>query len=1083
MIAIFTRLTKAQKAFYRDSCFRWKWESRELFNSCARASNLACAVSFVIVVFASLLLFGKEALAQAQSQNYYYDPAGRLIVVVDPASGSATYNYDANGNILSVVRAPLTTVVAAQVSPSSAAVGATVTIYGTAFGTTANTSVSFNGKAAVVSAATSTTLTVTVPSGATSGQITVTAPGGSAKTLYNFTVLAAAPTVTSVPAGAIAQGSTFTVGGTGFDTNPAKNVVVINGMRAQVTAATATSLTVVAPVCVGLSKVQVETANGVAASAASVTMLPAGQTAANLQTTVSTSLGSAATLSFDGTGRAIMVTFSATQGQTMMAYFSAADSALSGGAVTALYAPDGSSFFYNNYGGQIVANTPFGPYPAQGTGVYTFWITPPAAAGSATLNFVNVPAAASAALTTSGTAVALTTATVGQQMQARFNATGGNNIAVQVVNPSNGQGTTNFGNASHYDYFYVSGPNGPIYATWMNYSHNFPGFFSGGLPLAANGTGTYTITMWPDFPHVGELDYAFYNVPAPASAALAANGTAKSLTTTVPGQTFSATFTGTAGQVISLDLLVQSGTLGSNHGDVVTITGPSGQLWTFSWWWAIGSEIFTGPLTLPSAGTYTITDVPDGMETGQLQFTLYTVPASAKAALTVGGSAVTLATTVPGQTFAPTFTGAANQRISVLMNVVSGTLGSEHGDTVTLTGPTGVVWTGSMAWSNNPTQLFSGVVTLPANGAGTYTISDAPYFTETGQLSFQVTQVPADVTGTISIGGSAVSLATTAPGQRMVLAFNGTAGQTISLLSNAFTGTLASAGGQVVILAPDGSTQAYSGSLCCGGSAYSNNINLTQTGTYTITLTPNSTSTGGATFQLYNEAALTSTLTPGGGSVGLTTSSPDQTINLTMPETAGHRVAVLVQLDPTLTAAGNSWVITAPDGSTQLYSFSGVNGSALWTGAMPLGSVSATTPTLTQTGNYTVSLTPLNLAEGAATFTAYDVPSDVTGTISVGHNASFALTTPGQGLRATYAGTANASATFAVTPTSVNPSSVCFNVTVLEPDGATSLNAGQACGGPYGTGSLTLPASGNYTIVAVPAAPATGTFTVGVTSP
>jgi hypothetical protein len=86
-------------------------------------------------------------------------------------------------------------------------------------------------------------------------------------------------------------------------------------------------------------------------------------------------------------------------------------------------------------------------------------------------------------------------------------------------------------------------------------------------------------------------------------------------------------------------------------------------------------------------------------------------------------------------------------------------------------------------------------------------------------------------------------------------------------------------------------------------------------------------------------------------------------------------------------------------------------------------------------------------------------------------------------LRATYAGTAGVAATFTVTPTSVNPSSACFNVTVLDPDGVTVLNAGQACASGYSTGSQTLPSSGNYLVVAVPNVPATGTFTVGVTSP
>ena len=207
-------------------------------------------------------------------------------------------------------------------------------------------------------------------------------------------------------------------------------------------------------------------------------------------------------------------------------------------------------------------------------------------------------------------------------------------------------------------------------------------------------------------------------------------------------------------------------------------------------------------------------------------------------------------------------------------------------------------------------------------------------------------------------------------------------------------------------------------------------------------------------------------------------------MNLTMPETAGHRVAVLVQFSTNLASQDTLFNITAPDGSTPLLGSNTTPGSSLWTGALPQGNVTSTTPLLTQTGNYALSLQEITgVGTGNATFTAYDVPADLTGTVSVGHNATFNVTTPGQGLRATFAGTANANATFNVAPTSVNPSSACFNVTMLEPDGVTVLNSGQACSGGYSTGSQTLPTTGNYLVVAVPNVPATGTFTVGVTSP
>lgn len=74
-------------------------------------------------------------------------------------------------------------------TPTSGAVGTTVTITGTNFSTTpASNIVQFNGVAAVVSASTATSITVVVPAGATSGKISVTVNGMTATSTNDFTV-------------------------------------------------------------------------------------------------------------------------------------------------------------------------------------------------------------------------------------------------------------------------------------------------------------------------------------------------------------------------------------------------------------------------------------------------------------------------------------------------------------------------------------------------------------------------------------------------------------------------------------------------------------------------------------------------------------------------------------------------------------------------------------------------------------------------------------------------------------------------------------------------------------------------------
>lgn len=91
-------------------------------------------------------------------------------------------------------------------SPTNGIVGSTVTITGTNYSTIAtNNTVAFNGVAALVNAATTTTLTATVPVGATTGFITVTTAAGTAKSATAFTVLTppdvpSNPTATAVSA-------------------------------------------------------------------------------------------------------------------------------------------------------------------------------------------------------------------------------------------------------------------------------------------------------------------------------------------------------------------------------------------------------------------------------------------------------------------------------------------------------------------------------------------------------------------------------------------------------------------------------------------------------------------------------------------------------------------------------------------------------------------------------------------------------------------------------------------------------------------------------------------------------------------
>lgn len=111
-------------------------------------------------------------------------------------------------------------------NPKKGQVGATIVITGTNFDSTtaSNNAVKFNGVAAIVTKATSTQLTVTVPSGATSGKIMATVNSLSDTSVSAFDVRG--PLKLSVSAG-ITNQLIYLTGGNGFGTTPDSNDLVI----------------------------------------------------------------------------------------------------------------------------------------------------------------------------------------------------------------------------------------------------------------------------------------------------------------------------------------------------------------------------------------------------------------------------------------------------------------------------------------------------------------------------------------------------------------------------------------------------------------------------------------------------------------------------------------------------------------------------------------------------------------------------------------------------------------------------------------------------------------------------------------
>ena len=133
-------------------------------------------------------------------------------------------------------------------APTSGFVGTQVTIAGSNFSENiSDVTVQFNGVNATIISASKTQIVVSTPSGAITGKITVAVGGQSITSTTDFTVLVPQQSITSFTPASGPVGTTVTVTGSGFSTKITDNIVKFNGVTATITAATATSLTVVVP--------------------------------------------------------------------------------------------------------------------------------------------------------------------------------------------------------------------------------------------------------------------------------------------------------------------------------------------------------------------------------------------------------------------------------------------------------------------------------------------------------------------------------------------------------------------------------------------------------------------------------------------------------------------------------------------------------------------------------------------------------------------------------------------------------------------------------------------------------------------
>jgi YD repeat-containing protein len=1063
--------------------------------------------------------------------NYVYDGLGRLIGVVDSAGDSATYHYDAVGNVLSITRQSSSQLSIISFAPQSGTAGTTVTINGTAFNSTpAQNTVQFNGTTASVVSASATSLVVTVPAGATTGPISVATSAGSVSSSTNFTVSSASgvPSITSFTPNMGTPGTAVTITGTNFDIL-ANDKVTFNTTHAAVSSATGTQISATVPANATSGKIAIATPGGQGASSQDFYVPFGTHVVADIGYTGRISPGGNQTVTLAANQIGLLL-FDGLAGQGASLQLNGSTFA---GCTLYMFAPGGAQLTSSS----CTSGTTFlGSVAETVTGTYTIGIDPGANAGS--INVALTPDASG--VITPGTPLTVTTTAPGQAARYSFSGAAGQHISLSITNstytgclslsasilksdgsslgssstcgstlyidsitlPSSGtytvlvdpQGTAT-GSATlllsaFNDITGTITPGTPLTATTtfagQNALYTFSGMagqqisvnitgstYTGCLSLSARvlnpdgstlgssstcgstflvdslklaTTGTYTVVIDPQGTSIGSANVllsTFNDVTGSITA-----GTPITTTTTTIGQNALYTFSGTAGQQITVN--VTNSTYTGCSALVARVLNPDGSMLGSSS--TCGSTLLVDSLTLGSTGTYTVVIDPQGTATGSA-----TVLLSSFSDITgtiTPGTPLTVTTTAIGQNARYTFTGAVGQQVSI--NMSGSTYTGCNAVVVSLLKPDGTTL-GSTGICNGSTGFLDSQ-TLPT--AGTYTVLVNPQGTTTGSMTLLLNTF-ADVTGTIT-AGTALTASTTAPGQNALYTFSGTSGQQLSInLSNStYTGCNAVV---LSIVKPDGTTLGSTG-ICNSSSGFLDSQTLPTTGTYTVKVDPQGTTTGSVTVLMNFFADVTGTITVG-TPVTATTTVAGQNALYTFTGTSGQQVSV--NLTGSTYTGCNAVVVSIlkSDGTSV--------GS---TGLCNTSSGLLNTLTLPADGTYTLKIDPSGTTTGSITAQLNNA-TDILGTITPGTPVTITTTISGQNARYTFSGTAGQQVSLNLSGSTYTGCNAVV-VSILKPDN-TSLGSTGLCNTATGfLDSLTLPTTGTYTVFVDPQGTVTGSITV-----
>ena len=701
--------------------------------------------------------------------------------------------------------------------------GTTLTLTGTNYDPTPiNNRVAFTAAMGAVATATSTNITVSVPSTAQTGPISVSTISGTATSAQELYV---APP--GVVAADVQYTGRITVDGAtvvaAITTANKTGLMVFNGTAGQ-------------RISVGLSAVTVPQFTGSVYRPDGVVMTvpaplfgtgggsldlgilpltgtytifldPVSTYTGNITVTVSTELtgtitpgGAAVPITISRVGQNARYTFTGTVGQTISL------------GVTSVTIPSLAVSIVKPDGTNLVAPTSFstsgGAIDSQvlpSTGTYAIFVDPAQASiGNVTIRLYNTPDI-TGTITLNGATVTPSLTVPGQRARYTFTGTAGQwvNLGLTAVTISSSavsmlkpDGTTLVSTT-------VSTSGGSLDPTTT-------------LPT----TGTYTIVVDPTGLATGNMTLT---LTSPVTGTITLDGATVLVSLTKAGRTARYTFSGTSGQWLSLGLTPV--TIASS---TVTLLKPDGTQLASTTVGTAGGGL-EPPSTLPTTGTYTIVVDPAGTNTGNITLKLMSYLSGT---LNLNGTATTTAITPIGRNARYTFSGTTGQWVSLGLTGVTIT-----SSTITLWKPDGTQFT-STSISTSGGSLDAPTA-LPTTG--TYTVTVNPAVQYTGNVTLTLSS---DVSGTVTINAAATPITISRAGQNARYTFTGTASQqaTVKITGN----TLGSV--SVNLYTPSGAVQTGMGSAAANFNLQT--VTLATTGTYTVTINPQTIATGSLNLQV-----------------------------------------------------------------------------------------------------------------------------------------------------------------------------------------------------------------------------------------